>query len=83
MKRILVADDKDSSRELIRVLLERSGYEVTEAADGRQALEHVPLGAVTGSGFGRAGGRHVPEREGTLAAKALKADRKYRLKESR
>ena len=46
MKRILVADDKDSSRELIRVLLERSGYVVDEAADGQQtldaALQQVP-----------------------------------------
>lgn len=41
MKRILVADDKDSSRELIRVLLERSGYVVDEAANGAQALASV------------------------------------------
>ena len=38
MKTILIADDKDSSRELIRVVLERSGYVVHEAADGVQAL---------------------------------------------
>ena len=46
MKRILVADDKDSSRELIRIILERSGYVVDEAADGeeaiRRATENVP-----------------------------------------
>ena len=41
MRTILVADDKDSSRELIRVLLERSGYRVLEAADGEQALAHA------------------------------------------
>ena len=46
MKRILVADDKASNRELIRVVLERSGYLVDEAGDGREALnralEHTP-----------------------------------------
>jgi two-component system cell cycle response regulator DivK len=41
MKTILIADDKDSSRELIRVVLERSGYVVHEAADGVQALERA------------------------------------------
>jgi CheY-like chemotaxis protein len=41
MKTILIADDKDSSRELIRALLERSGYRVQEAADGTQALEQA------------------------------------------
>lgn len=39
MKKILVADDKESSRELIRNLLEHSGYEILEAADGQEALE--------------------------------------------
>lgn len=41
MKKILIADDKDSSRELMRVVLERSGYLVHEAADGVQALEQA------------------------------------------
>jgi two-component system cell cycle response regulator DivK len=39
MKKILIADDKASSRELIRTLLEHAGYEVCEAADGVEALE--------------------------------------------
>jgi CheY-like chemotaxis protein len=39
VKKILIADDKASSRELIRTLLEHSGYEILEAADGREALE--------------------------------------------
>lgn len=48
MKRILVAEDREASRELIRTLLEASGYEVLEAADGAEALEkaaeeHVDL----------------------------------------
>lgn len=39
MKKILVADDKESSRELVRTVLEHCGYEVIEAADGVEALE--------------------------------------------
>ncbi len=43
MKKILIADDKASSRELIRTLLEHSGYQVCEAADGAEALEMATL----------------------------------------
>lgn len=39
MKKILIADDKPSSRELIRTLLEYAGYEIYEAADGQEAVE--------------------------------------------
>ena len=39
MKRILIADDKASSRELVRTVLEHCGYEVIEAADGAEALD--------------------------------------------
>ena len=39
MKRVLVADDKASSRELIRVVLEGSGYAVSEAGDGQEAVQ--------------------------------------------
>ncbi len=39
--RILIADDRPSSRELLRLVLERSGYDVIEAADGQQALERA------------------------------------------
>src|ERR687895_637488 len=38
MRRVLVADDDRDVRELIRILLERAGYEVIEAADGRECL---------------------------------------------
>ena len=40
-KRILVADDRATSRELVRIALERSGYDVSEAVDGRDALEQI------------------------------------------
>jgi two-component system OmpR family response regulator len=39
MAHILVADDDAHIREVVRFALEREGHRVTEAADGRQALE--------------------------------------------
>jgi two-component system cell cycle response regulator DivK len=42
--RILIADDKASSRELVRTILENFGYEVQEAEDGIKALEAVRNG---------------------------------------
>jgi CheY-like chemotaxis protein len=39
--RILIADDKASSRELVRTILENLGYVIEEAVDGMQALEAV------------------------------------------
>lgn len=38
MKRILIADDQASSRELVRTVLEHFGHQVIEAADGAEAL---------------------------------------------
>ena len=37
--RILIADDMTNGRELVRTVLERAGYEVLEACDGREAVE--------------------------------------------
>jgi len=46
MKTILVAEDRDASRELVRTLLEHSGYAVLEAANGAEAVQmaqmHLP-----------------------------------------
>ena len=39
VKKILIADDRAPSRELIREILEMAGYQVAEAPDGAQALE--------------------------------------------
>src|ERR1700739_2564428 len=39
MKKILIAEDPPSSRELIRTVLEGCGYAVSEASDGREAGE--------------------------------------------
>jgi CheY-like chemotaxis protein len=41
MKHILIADDKPGSREFLRTVLEYSGYQVTEAADGQEAIEQA------------------------------------------
>ena len=38
MKKLLVVDDEDKIREVIKEYAEFSGYEVTEAADGMSAI---------------------------------------------
>jgi CheY-like chemotaxis protein len=38
VKKVLVADDKATSRELVRTVLERDGYTVFEAGDGAEAV---------------------------------------------
>ena len=38
MKRVLIAEDESSIREILCITLKRAGYDVTEAADGKQAL---------------------------------------------
>jgi DNA-binding response OmpR family regulator len=39
--RVLVAEDHDDTRQLLRLLLERRGFDVIEAADGEEALRLV------------------------------------------
>jgi len=41
MKTVLVADDKATSRELVRTVLEKIGYIVVEASDGIEALRNA------------------------------------------
>ncbi|MGA2713202.1 MAG: response regulator [Bryobacteraceae bacterium] len=41
MKKVLVADDKETSRELIRTVLEGSGHAVSEASDGLEAVQYA------------------------------------------
>jgi CheY-like chemotaxis protein len=41
MKQILIVEDKDTSRELLRTVLERQGYGVLEAKDGEEALQLI------------------------------------------
>ncbi len=41
MTRVLIADDKETSRELIRMVLESLGHEVREACDGSEAVRYA------------------------------------------
>lgn len=41
MKKVLVADDKDTGRELVRTVLENCNYEVFEAGNGVEALSQA------------------------------------------
>ncbi len=43
MPSILVVDDEDQIRHLIRETLEQAGYQVTEARDGKEALKQCRL----------------------------------------
>jgi general secretion pathway protein E len=40
-RKVLLVDDEDSLRKVLRDLLEREGYEIAEARDGVQALDQV------------------------------------------
>ncbi len=41
MTRILIVEDKATSRELLQTVLERQGYSVIEASDGEEALQRL------------------------------------------
>lgn len=41
MMKVLIADDEELNREVLRELLEVNGYEVSEAADGNEVLERA------------------------------------------
>ena len=41
IRKVLLVDDEDSLRKVMKDLLERDGYDVTEARDGVQALDQV------------------------------------------
>jgi len=41
MKKIMVVDDEESMRELIRAIMETSGYAVTTAVDGNDCIEKL------------------------------------------
>jgi len=41
MKTILLADDRDASRELLHIVLTRAGYNVVLAVDGEDALARI------------------------------------------
>ena len=39
MRKILIADDEERMRRLVGDFLRREGFQILEAADGREALE--------------------------------------------
>jgi two-component system, cell cycle response regulator DivK len=41
MKHILVVEDQEDNRQILRDLLSNAGYEMTEAVDGQEALAEV------------------------------------------
>jgi two-component system, cell cycle response regulator DivK len=43
MKRILIVDDKATSREFLRTVLEKYGYAIIEASDGGEAIEKARI----------------------------------------
>lgn len=46
MPRILIADDEEHIRDVVQYALERDGYQVETAADGRVALERIEQGGI-------------------------------------
>jgi len=73
MKKVLVADDKATGRELIRTVLEQCGYSVFEAVDGmeavRKARELLPDLIILDL--------HMPELDGFGAFREIRADERF------
>ncbi len=74
MKKILIADDKGSSRELMRTLLEHEGYEIVEAGDGQEALEVARATAPDLVLLDI----HMPVLDGYGAVRAMRSDEKLK-----
>ena len=45
-QKILIADDESEIRKIVRLLLEKRGYSVCEAANGEDAVERVRMGGI-------------------------------------
>ncbi len=67
---ILIADDKQSNRELLRAILEHASYTVVEAADGDEALQL----ATTASPHLVILDIHMPKRDGFGVIKEMRKD---------
>jgi CheY-like chemotaxis protein len=74
-KTVLVVEDRDVSRELVRTLLEHSGYQVLEAATGAEgvsiALEKAPDLVLLDL--------QMPIKDGFQVLKELRADQRCRM----
>jgi CheY-like chemotaxis protein len=71
--RILIADDQPVGRELIRAILESSGYDVIEAADGQQAFD-LAVSAVPDLILLDL---HMPVRDGFSVVRDLRRDPRF------
>src|ERR1035438_5990679 len=73
MKKVLIADDKASGRELVRTVLEQCGHSVFEASDGMEAVckarELLPDLIILDL--------HMPELDGFGAFRELRADERF------
>jgi len=70
MARILIIDDEEMFRQMLKQMLEMAGYEVNEAADGAQGIEAFnkqPADLVITDIF-------MPEKEGIATINELKRD---------
>ena len=74
-KKILIVDDAASMRGLVAMTLKKSGYEVVEASDGKDALTKL-------SSVGKVDliitDLNMPNMDGIELIKTLKADIKYK-----
>ena len=74
-KKILIVDDAASMRGLVTMTLKKSGYEVVEASDGKDALTKL-------SSVGKVDliitDLNMPNMDGIELIKTLKTDMKYR-----
>lgn len=73
-KTILVVDDSFSMRKTLSIALSGAGYEIIEAADGREGLKHLngqKLSLIISD-------VHMPNMDGISFAKAAKAMAQYR-----
>ncbi len=89
-KRILVADDEPNMLRVLVLLLQRAGFEVRTARDGRQALESIlanppdvlvtdiQMPHMTGEQLCRELERQVPERRFPIFVMTSMTDREHR-----
>lgn len=73
MKIVLIADDNESSRELVRAVLENCGVEVREATDGAEALACIRKQAPDLVLLDV----HMPILDGFGVVRELRSDKKY------
>jgi two-component system cell cycle response regulator DivK len=69
-KKVLIVDDDDKNRKLLRIVLQNAGHETIEAINGEEAVrlakEHIPALIVMDN--------RMPVMDGTTATKILKAE---------